>query len=137
MSRYISSSLADQVTERAQGRCEYCRISIADTYFGSEIDHIQSLKHGGETNLDNLAIACQVCNRRKGTDLGSVLPGATEIVRFFNPRIDIWSEHFIASSDGEIEPLTHLGRVTSLIFGFNDQERIDERIGLIEIEALD
>lgn len=69
MSRYVSNSLAGEINSRADGRCEYCRISIEDTYLGGEIDHIRSLKHGGETHAENLALACQPCNRNKGTDL--------------------------------------------------------------------
>lgn len=58
MSRYISESLREEVELRADGRCEYCRIRIEDTYFGGEIDHIISIKHRGETLSENLALAC-------------------------------------------------------------------------------
>ena len=36
MSRYISEKLKNLVEKRAAGICEYCLISIADTYFGGE-----------------------------------------------------------------------------------------------------
>ncbi len=65
MNRYISDSLSKQVLVRSNGICDYCRISIEDTFFGGEIDHIRSLKHGGETELNNLALSCQPCNRAK------------------------------------------------------------------------
>ena len=133
MSRYISESRAREVLSRANERCEYCRISIEDTYFGGEIDHIRSLKHGGETELDNLALACQPCNRNKGSDLGSIPATSNELTRFFNPRTDAWLEHFDVSSNAEIVALTEIGEVTASIFGFNDPERIAERMGLIEI----
>ncbi|CAN5578859.1 HNH endonuclease signature motif containing protein [soil metagenome] len=133
MSRYVNAILAERVTKRADGRCEYCLIATDDTYFGGEIDHIRSLKHGGKTTFDNLALACQPCNRKKGTDLGSVLPNTHEIVRFFNPRIDLRAEHFKVDPKGEIGALTEIGKVTADIFGFNDRERVAERKGLIEI----
>lgn len=82
MSRYVSEKLAAEVASRAENRCEYCRIAIEDTYFGGEIDHIRSLKHGGETTLENLALACQPCNRNKGTDLGSIPHGSNVLIRF-------------------------------------------------------
>ena len=69
MSRYISEKLKNLVEKRAAGICEYCLISIADTYFGGEIEHIISIKHGGKTEAENLALACQPCNRNKGSDL--------------------------------------------------------------------
>lgn len=133
MSRYVSENLRLQVERRAAGICEYCRIAIEDTYFGGEIDHIISLKHRGQTEYENLALACQPCNRSKGSDLGSISETSKTLVRFFNPRTDKWAEHFRVNSDAEIEPLTAIGEVTSFIFGFNEAERIAERRGLIEI----
>lgn len=133
MSRYISEILIKEVLRRAGGRCEYCRIFIEDTYFGGEIDHIRSLKHRGHMELRNLALACQPCNRGKGSDLGSISERSGALVRFFDPRIDIWREHFLINSVAEIEALSDIGEVTALILGFNASERIAERKGLIEM----
>jgi len=109
---------------------------MADTYFGGEIDHIHSIKHGGVTEESNLALACQPCNRNKGSDLGSITTNSKELVRFYNPRIDTWSEHFLVNGDGEIVALTPIGEVTATIFRFNDDERIVERLGLLELGAV-
>lgn len=133
MSRYISENLRAQVEQRADAICEYCRIAIEDTYFGGEIDHIISRKHRGQTEFENLALACQPCNRAKGSDLGSISETSKTLIRFFNPRTDVWKEHFRVNADAEIESLTEIGAVTAIIFGFNDLERIAERKGLIEI----
>jgi len=133
MSRYINENLRAEVERRAKGICEYCRIAIEDTYFGGEIDHIISRKHRGQTELENLALACQPCNRSKGSDLGSIPETSNTLIRFFNPRTDKWSEHFHVNSAAEIEPLTEIGEVTAFIFSFNEPERIAERRGLIEI----
>ena len=56
-----------------------------------------------------------------------------ELVRFYNPRVDKWHEHFRVNSRAEIEVLTKIGEVTAFIFGFNAPERIAERKGLIEL----
>lgn len=133
MSRYISDSLRNKVELRANGICEYCRIAIEDTYFGGEVDHIISFKHRGQTILSNLALACQPCNRHKGSDLGSISIVSGLFVRFYNPRTDIWREHFQLNSNAEIITLTEIGEVTAFILGFNEPERISERLGLIEI----
>lgn len=132
MSQYISEKLRKFVEKRADGICEYCLIDIEDTYFGGEIDHIISVKHKGKTSEENLALACQACNRNKGSDLGSIPINLTNLVRFFNPRTDNWSEHFRLNR-AVIEPLTEIGEVTEAIFGFNEKERLREREGLIEI----
>lgn len=58
MTRYISDSLRKKVEKRANYVCEYCLISIEETFFGGEIDHIVSIKHGGQTVFENLALAC-------------------------------------------------------------------------------
>jgi 5-methylcytosine-specific restriction endonuclease McrA len=59
MNRYLSESLRYQVSIRAGNLREYCLIDIADTFFGGEVDHIVSVKHGGTTEVDNLAYTCQ------------------------------------------------------------------------------
>jgi hypothetical protein len=126
---YIPAELRRLVVIRAERLCEYCLIHEDDTYFGCEVDHIVSEKHGGLTVAENLAYACLACNRSKGSDLGSILEPSGDLIRFFNPRLDAWSDHF--ALDGVvIRPLTPIGRVTERIFKFNDTERLLEREAL-------
>jgi 5-methylcytosine-specific restriction endonuclease McrA len=61
-------------------------------FWKHEIDHIISTKHDGSDDIENLASACFYCNRNKGSDVGSIYRG--DFIRFFNPRIDVWDEHF-------------------------------------------
>ena len=68
MSGYVPAHLRRLVTERANRVCEYCLIHRDDTFFGCEIEHVISEKHGGLTTPENLALACMTCNRLKGTD---------------------------------------------------------------------
>jgi len=131
MSRHISDELRQRVIARAANLCEYCLISIEDTWLGGEVDHIISLKHSGVTEADNLAYACQPCNRNKGSDLGSIYRPSGRLVRFFNPRIDHWTDHFELSG-ALIKPRTEIGEVTVRILDFNDSERLLERQGLIQ-----
>src|SRR5438128_749523 len=126
MSDYVREDLRRQVVARAEHLCEYCLIHEGDTYFGCEVDHIIGLKHGGPTEADNLAYACFFCNRQKGSDIGSILWPTGELLRFYNPRIDQWSEHF--RLDGAIiKPISGIGEVTARILGFNDAGRVLER----------
>lgn len=128
----ISAKLRRLVVSRAEGLCEYCLIHRNDAYFGCEIDHIISEKHDGPTTADNLAFACLFCNRLKGSDIGSIVPETGDLVRFFNPRLDRWSEHFALRDDLRIIPLTEIGVVTERILGFNTGERLLERRALNE-----
>lgn len=125
---YINADLRRRVVARAEGICEYCLIHQDDTLQVHEADHVVSEKHGGATNEDNLALACFVCNRNKGSDVAALVPGTQTPVRFFNPRTDRWREHFyLNDSDGvTIEPLTDIGEATARIFGFNTFERLLE-----------
>jgi hypothetical protein len=69
---YISVGLRRLVVSRAGRLCEYCLLHEDDAYFGCEVDHIISEKHGGATDSMNLAYACMSCNRSKGSDVGSI-----------------------------------------------------------------
>lgn len=126
MSSYVSAALRRLVATRADFLCEYCLVHEDDTVFGCEVDHIISEKHGGATEAENLAYACAFCNRAKGSDIGSIVPGTGHFVRFFNPRTDRWAEHF--TLDGvTIMPLSDLGEVTARILDFNNSDRLLER----------
>ena len=129
MSSYISEHIRQVVVRRADNCCEYCLIHEDDTFFGCEVDHILSRKHGGLTNLDNLAYACFFCNRRKGSDIGSI-SHTGEFLRFFNPRSDRWEEHF-QMEGAFIRPITGIGEVTVRILDLNAKDRILEREILI------
>jgi HNH endonuclease len=123
---YIPVELRRLVVLRAERRCEYCLIHEDDTFFGCEVDHIISEKHGGLTVADNLAYACLACNRNKGSDIGSISATTGALTRFLNPRLDNWFDHF--SLDGVvIKPLSEIGQVTERIFKFNEIERLEER----------
>jgi hypothetical protein len=132
---WISAGLRRLVASRANGACEYCFIREEDTFFGCEVDHIISEKHGGVTEEGNLAYSCLACNRSKGSDISSLIPGTTDLVRFFNPRIDRWSDHFrLDTADGiAIVPLTPIGEATARILGFNQADRLLERQTLREV----
>lgn len=130
MSRYISEKIKALVAKRAGNVCEYCLVHEDDLVFGCQIDHILSIKHGGETVPENLAYSCLVDNVNKGSDLGSVVPPNKKLIRFFNPRTDEWNEHF-EHSNGFINPKTKIGEATARILQFNAPERVQRRQLLI------
>jgi len=99
---------------------------------GCEVDHIVSRKHGGLTELSNLALSCARCNRAKGTDIGSIHPDSRTFVRLFNPRLDRWAEHFVMDG-ARIVGLTPNGQVAVILLRFNDDERLLERMLLQQV----
>ena len=126
MSSYVSAALRRLVIARADALCEYCLLHEDDAIFGCEVDHIVSEKHGGATEAGHLAYACAFCNRAKGSDIGSIVPGTGTYIRFFHPRLDHWAEHF--TLDGvTIVALSDIGEVTVRILDFNNSDRLLER----------
>ena len=131
MNRRISKVLRQLVARRAAFRCEYCLVPEAFLATIFHIDHIRSLKHGGETVFENLAFACPHCNQNKGSDIATFLDADNErTVRFFNPRKDIWQNHF-AIEKGEILPKTTIAEATIRILDVNQAERLIFRQALI------
>ncbi|MBA3632593.1 MAG: HNH endonuclease [Acidobacteria bacterium] len=126
MSSRISSETRQIVASRANYVCEYCLITEEDAYFRFQVEHIISRKHGGSSELENLALACVFCNRYKGSDIASLKPEINELVRFFNPRINRWREHFRLNGV-VIETLTDIGEATVRILQMNHNDQILER----------
>lgn len=91
---YIAAGLRREVRERAGGRCEYCLTPESVSFLSFEPDHIVAQKHGGATEANNLALCCPLCNKHKGTDLASVDPETGVVALLYNPRRDLWRDHF-------------------------------------------
>jgi hypothetical protein len=90
----MTPALREQVRRRAGDCCEYCRMPQSATVLPHEADHIRAIKHNGPTELANLCWACALCNDYKGSDIAAYVPDSDQLVRLFNPRIDVWDEHF-------------------------------------------
>ncbi len=64
------------------------------------VDHVIPTSVGGRNELDNLAAACYRCNEFKGAKISGRDPLSNEEATLFNPRIQVWSEHFSWSDEG-------------------------------------
>lgn len=60
----IGKKLRFEVFKRDSFTCQYCGKSAPDVIL--EVDHINSVKNGGENNIMNLITSCRDCNRGKG-----------------------------------------------------------------------
>lgn len=62
-----------KLIDRDGVHCHYCGVQLVWSdglsyqENGLSIDHITPQTEGGETELDNLVLACRKCNTRKGT----------------------------------------------------------------------
>jgi hypothetical protein len=77
------------------------------------VDHVVPLAQSGSNDLENLALACFHCNRRKTNRLTAMVPQTSQEVPLYNPRGDRWQDHFIWSVDGRlVVGLTPVGLAT-------------------------
>src|SRR5437879_2137601 len=92
----MTKRLRAAVRRRAGQRCEYCLLTEELHPGRFTVEHIIAEKHGGPTELSNLAWACLHCNLHKGTDLvGRDGAGRwAKLVPLFNPRRHKWDRHF-------------------------------------------
>ncbi|MDQ1301011.1 MAG: hypothetical protein QG637_932 [Chloroflexota bacterium] len=128
---YLPPALRQLVKVRAASRCEYCRVREADVLLPHQPDHIIAEQHGGESTADNLALACIHCNRHKGANIASLDPTTGRLTPLFNPRTQVWEDHF-ALTGARIIPLTPAGRVTVRLLRLNDTQRLSVRQALVE-----
>src|SRR2546426_3695750 len=111
MSEQVSERLRLLVAARAYHVCEYCLIHEDDTFWGCQVDHIISRKHGGSSDEENLAWACAICNSNKGTDLGALVGEPPRLVPLFHPRAHRWADCFQLLGV-RIEPSNPFGAAT-------------------------
>jgi 5-methylcytosine-specific restriction endonuclease McrA len=128
----MSEVLRAEVRRRAGNRCEYCRLpDLVDYLVRFHLEHIRPIQHRGLTELGNLAWSCHRCNEHKGTNLATVDPDTNERVWLFNPREQVWDDHFVLS-EGRITGRTAAGRATAWLLDMNVKDRIELRLFLIE-----
>ncbi|MEN9568271.1 MAG: hypothetical protein RLZZ69_3467, partial [Cyanobacteriota bacterium] len=120
----ISEIIQAQIRQRANYLCEYCHASEQWQYVRFTIDHVIPLAQGGVDSLENLALACFHCNRRKSNNLIGIDPQLEIETPLFNPRRNRWYDHFIWSVDQlYIVGLTATGRATVEALAMN-RERV-------------
>jgi hypothetical protein len=129
---YISESLREEVTERARGRCEYCKTQQV-IVVSMEIDHIVPESADGETILDNLCLACVGCNGFKLDFQSGLDPETGQETPLYNPRVQDWHHHFRWSDDGlRVVGLTAVGRATTARLRMNRDAVVNSRRRWVE-----
>ncbi len=86
-----------------------------------EIEHIIPLARGGTDDEMNLWLACPICNSHKSDKLAAIDPESSTPIPLFNPRTQVWSEHFAWTDDGlRIVGRTPVGRATVIALHLSD-----------------
>src|SRR6266545_7763235 len=118
--RKVPLRLAKPIRQQARDRCGYCLSSEALIGMPMELEHLVPLASGGQTIEDNLWLSCRRCNEFKGAQTTAIDPVTLEQFGLFNPRRQIWSEHFRWNDEGtEILGLTPTGRATVVALRLN------------------
>ncbi|MDQ3063704.1 MAG: HNH endonuclease [Acidobacteriota bacterium] len=123
------------VASRAGHICEYCHAPEAVFNLPFEVVHIVPVSQRGGKSENNLALSCRSCNLYKSDSVSAFDEMSEQKVRFFNPRQDVWSEHFsIDENTGEIKALTPIGRVTILSLRINSKAQLVARIQWLKLK---
>jgi hypothetical protein len=126
----MDNALRLLVRRRSGDICEYCRLpQAASPIVQFHIEHIIARQHGGRDESENLALACNFCNFRKGPNIAGIDPETGRLVPLFHPRQHRWSEHF-AWKGMQIVGQTPIGRATVDLLAMNQWERVEIRENL-------
>ncbi len=130
---YISPEAREQIAANANYRCEYCQTSQRISGAQMNIEHILPLSHGGNSDFDNLCLACAWCNSYKGVKISGIDPSTQVDVSLFNPRQQSWGKHFRWQENGVlIEGITPIGRATIFALKMNSEYILPARRHWVE-----
>jgi 5-methylcytosine-specific restriction endonuclease McrA len=108
-----------------QNKCAYCGSKLGLTS-QPEIDQFYPLFGYPDKafELENLLLACSVCNRTKGNSFPLDKSGSPLLL---NPRADNYADHIRIENDGTATPLTEKGQVTIDTLNLNRPALVEER----------
>ncbi len=131
---HLPISVRRFVRTRANGYCEYC-LSHEDCGTGPfNIEHIIPPIWGGTDEPENLAYACSGCNGYKFTKIAAIDPVSEENASLFNPRTQIWSEHFCWDETATlILGITPTGRATIEALRMNRLPLVNLRKAMVAV----
>ena len=113
------------VHERAQFMCEYCQTSQRII---AQAMHVEHINPDSGDHPDNLCLSCSSCNLSKGQAIAALDTRTGVSVPLFNPRTQVWTEHFAWSKSGRrVIGLTAAGRATIIRLKMNLKRVVDAR----------
>lgn len=122
----VSPDVAQFVHERARKRCEYCKMHQSLQGATFHIEHVIPVSRGGESDVQNLALACPSCNLHKSNRVSASLSGSSELIPLYHPRTDNWPDHFEWESY-QISGRTEVSLATIDALAMNQQRRQEIR----------
>lgn len=119
----LSEETKQFVRRRARFACEYCGVS--ETSVGGEltIDHFRPQSKNGGDEIENLVYACVRCNLYKG----DFWVNNTDRATLWNPRTELFENHFGQTENGFLFALSETGELTLLTLKLNRPQLIAHR----------
>lgn len=128
MTPYLSKTVRLKIAMDSRFRCGFCLSSETLTGIACEIDHLVPVSEGGKTVEQNLWLVCGPCNKHKSGRISAKDPTSKKWIRLFNPRQDLWVEHFEWQADGLlIFGKTAIGRATVTALQLNRELLVNAR----------
>ena len=130
---YIPEHVRQQVWDDAHDRCGYCLTPRRFTAKRLHVEHITPIAAGGSSSVDNLWLACDLCNSYKGAHTHATDPLTEQVTPLFNPRQQDWFRHFAWGTDGlYVFGLTPVGRATVVALQLNNPFLVEARRWWVE-----
>jgi HNH endonuclease len=125
---YVPVAIRRKVEAQAKYRCGYCLTQQKITGAELEFDHIVPLSLGGTNTEENLWLACSRCNDSKNNRTVAEDPLTQEETPIFNPRTQIWRQHFEWNKTNDnIIGKTAIGRTTVKALNLNHPKIVSAR----------
>lgn len=130
----IPQQLINKIRKDAKYRCGYCKLPQHIIPNMLEIEHLLPLADGGESEEENLWLACRNCNSYKSSKTKAIDTETNQTVKLFNPRTQNWSEHFEFSQDEtQIIGKTICGRATVIALRLNFEQAVIARKNWVNV----
>lgn len=124
----ISNKLKNRIRQEARNRCGYCLTPQEIVSMLLEIEHLHPIAEGGTDTEENLWLACRNCNGFKHAKTYAVDPQNNSETAIFNPRKQVWNEHFeFSENKTEISGKTACGRATVIALRLNLEQAVNAR----------
>ena len=131
----IPRAIRRLVRDRSGNRCEYCLHPASYASGPFVCEHVWPRVHGAGNTQTELAWACSGCNSHKYDKTHAPDPVTGRNVSLFNPRSQLWKQHFSWSEDFlQIIGRTPTGRATVEALHLNRPELVNLRRALLLID---
>ena len=130
----IPESVRRRVRNTFNDRCAYCLSSQRYCNSKLEVEHITPKAIGGSEDEINLCLSCRLCNLYKGIQVEAIDPVSLTVVSLFNPRTQVWPDHFQWSRDGtRVVGKTAVGRATVEALQLNNETSVTVRRNWVSV----